>query len=199
MRRCVWSRNLKNEEVLTRVGPQRHKKTKQKYMYIYIYIYKFRGSLPHPQEKCWVRMCQYPCKTVCNAWWDTKHVYPKTVLSSGSWTTQQIFTMCRTEYNTTNICNDFSVFFFHVASAPSGPGPPHYRGFTITFRHTILGGTPLDEWSARRRDLYLTPHITHKRQTSMPPAEFKPAIPASERPQTHAVDRAATGIGICND
>jgi len=29
----------------------------------------------------------------------------------------------------------------------------------------------------------------------MPQAEFKPAIPASERPQTHVFDRAATGIG----
>ena len=30
----------------------------------------------------------------------------------------------------------------------------------------------------------------------MPPTEFEPAIPASERPQTHALDRAATGTGI---
>jgi hypothetical protein len=30
----------------------------------------------------------------------------------------------------------------------------------------------------------------------MPPAEFEPAIPASERPQTHTLDPAATGIGI---
>jgi hypothetical protein len=29
----------------------------------------------------------------------------------------------------------------------------------------------------------------------MPPAGFDPAIPASERPQIHALDRAATGIG----
>jgi hypothetical protein len=29
----------------------------------------------------------------------------------------------------------------------------------------------------------------------MPPAGFKPTIPASERPQTHALDRATTGIG----
>jgi hypothetical protein len=29
----------------------------------------------------------------------------------------------------------------------------------------------------------------------MPPVGFEPAIPASERPQTHVVDRAATGIG----
>ena len=26
MRRCVWSRNLKNEEATDRVGPQRHRK-----------------------------------------------------------------------------------------------------------------------------------------------------------------------------
>ena len=37
---------------------------------------------------------------------------------------------------------------------------------------------------------------THKRQTSMPPAGFKPAIPASEQPQTYALDHVATGIGI---
>jgi len=30
----------------------------------------------------------------------------------------------------------------------------------------------------------------------MPPAGFEGAITASERPQTHALDRAATGIGI---
>jgi hypothetical protein len=29
----------------------------------------------------------------------------------------------------------------------------------------------------------------------MPPAGLVPAIPASERPQTHALDRAAVGIG----
>jgi hypothetical protein len=29
----------------------------------------------------------------------------------------------------------------------------------------------------------------------MPLAEFEPTIPASERLQTHALDRAATGIG----
>ena len=29
----------------------------------------------------------------------------------------------------------------------------------------------------------------------MPPAGFELAIPASERPQTHALDSAATGMG----
>ena len=28
MRRCMWSRHLKNEEALARAGPQRHKKKK---------------------------------------------------------------------------------------------------------------------------------------------------------------------------
>jgi len=28
MRRCVWSRNLKNEEAMARVGPQRHREEK---------------------------------------------------------------------------------------------------------------------------------------------------------------------------
>jgi hypothetical protein len=41
----------------------------------------------------------------------------------------------------------------------------------------------------------MTTHNNYNRQTSMLPAEFEPAIPASERSQTHALDRAATGIG----
>jgi hypothetical protein len=88
------------------------------------------------------------------------------------------------------------LYFFYCRAAPSGPGRPHYRDFTITFRHTTLGRTPLDEWSVRCRDLYLTTHNTYKRQTSMPPAGFEHAIPASKRPQTHALDRATTGVGM---
>jgi hypothetical protein len=83
----------------------------------------------------------------------------------------------------------------HEATDPSGP-EPHYRDFTITLKHTTLGRTPLNELSARGRDLYLTTHITHKRQTSMPEAGLKPAIPISERPQTQVLDRTTTGIGF---
>jgi len=46
--------------------------------------------------------------------------------------------------------------FFYGLAARSGPGPPHRPGFTIILRHTTLGRTPLDEWSAWRRDLYVT-------------------------------------------
>ena len=64
-----------------------------------------------------------------------------------------------------------------------------------TQRRTTFGRTPLDEWSARRRDLYLTTHNTHNSQTSMPPVGFEPTISAGKRPQTYTFDRAATGTG----
>ena len=48
----------------------------------------------------------------------------------------------------------------------------------------------------RRRDLCLTTHNTHKAQTSVSPAGYKPAITANELRQTNAVDRAATGISF---
>jgi hypothetical protein len=40
-----------------------------------------------------------------------------------------------------------------------------------------------------------TTHNQHKRRTSMPLAKFEPAISATKRPQTYALDRTATGIG----
>ena len=52
-----------------------------------------------------------------------------------------------------------------------------------TQRRSTVGRTPLDEWSAGRRDLYLTTHDTHNRQISMPPVRFEPKISAGERPQ----------------
>ena len=64
-----------------------------------------------------------------------------------------------------------------------------------TQRRATVGRTPLDEWSVRRRDLYLTTHNTHNRQTSMSRVGFEPTIAAGERPQTYALDRAANGTG----
>jgi hypothetical protein len=64
-----------------------------------------------------------------------------------------------------------------------------------TQTHTTVGRTPLDEGSARRRDLYLTTQTLYNRQTFMPLVQFEPAIPASARQQIYALDRAATGIG----
>ena len=85
--------------------------------------------------------------------------------------------------------------FFSGALASNGPLPPHYVGFTIALRHTPFGRTPLAEWSARCRDLYPTTQDTHKRQISTSQARFESTTPTNERPQTHALGRAATGFG----
>ena len=63
-----------------------------------------------------------------------------------------------------------------------------------TQRRTTVGRTPLDEWSTRRRDLYMTTHNTHNRQTSMPRWRFEPAIPVSERPPDQTLDHVTAGI-----
>ena len=70
--------------------------------------------------------------------------------------------------------------------------PPHYRGFTITLGHATLSSIPLDERSARRMELYITKHITHKEQITMLAPGLEPAISENERLQAHALDRAAT-------
>jgi hypothetical protein len=56
--------------------------------------------------------------------------------------------------------------------------------------YTTFGRIPLDQWSSCRRDRYLQTRNKPKERTSMTPAEFEPAIPASQRPQTHASTRA---------
>jgi hypothetical protein len=66
--------------------------------------------------------------------------------------------------------------------------------FDHTQWHATVGRTPLDEGSARRRDLYLTTHNTHNGQPSMSPAGFEPTISAGDRPR--ALDRSAPGIGM---
>jgi hypothetical protein len=92
------------------------------------------------------------------------------------------------------VCNRF-----FSQSFPLLPTHSRCRGclFSLdhTQTHTTVGRTALDEGSARRRDLYLKTQTLYKRQTSMPPVWFEPTIPAGARPQTYAVDRAATGVG----
>ena len=68
---------------------------------------------------------------------------------------------------------------FIVEALRSLSGTPHAVGLLLTS----------DQPEAK------TTHNTHKRHTSMPQAGFETAIPAIERPQTNALNRAATGIG----
>jgi len=72
--------------------------------------------------------------------------------------------------------NMFPVFFLAHGATPPTRRPDH--------RRTTVGRTPLDEWLVRRRDLYLTTHNTHNRQTLMPTVGFESTISAGERPQT---------------
>jgi len=67
------------------------------------------------------------------------------------------------------------VFFIYLfgATAPEWARASSFTRFLDhTQRRTTVGRTPLDEWWARRRHLYLTSHNTHNRQTSMPPVGF---------------------------
>jgi len=45
----------------------------------------------------------------------------------------------------------------------------------------------------------VTTQNTHYTQTSIPLAGLEPTISAGERPQTDALDRAATGTGWCSN
>ena len=76
-------------------------------------------------------------------------------------------------------------------TALRGPRPLHCSGFQIT--HTTLSKTPLDEVSARAET------FTSQHTTSMSLAGLEPAIPATERLQSYALDRAATEIGDCTN
>ena len=77
---------------------------------------------------------------------------------------------------------------FCSTTTQCGPGQPYSSGFWITHNDTLHS---VGLHSALRRDLFLTKPNTHMRQTTMPPAGFEPAIPASGRPQTFALDRSA--------
>ena len=87
---------------------------------------------------------------------------------------------------------DFLNFFSDATQARSAS---FLRFLNHTQWHTTVGRSHLDEWSTRSRNFYLTINNAHKRQTSRPPAGFESAIPASDRPQTLALDRSDTGIG----
>ena len=71
----------------------------------------------------------------------------------------------------------------------------HAHTHTHTHTHTHLHSIGLFRTSdrARRKHLYLITH--HSQETVLhAPAGFEPAIPACERPHTHALARATTGI-----
>jgi hypothetical protein len=91
----------------------------------------------------------------------------------------------------------YLLFVFAATASQRARGSSFTRFLDHTQRRTTVGRTPLDEWSARRRELYLTSHNTHNRQTTIPPVWFDTTISTGERPQTHELDIAETVIRIC--
>jgi hypothetical protein len=86
-------------------------------------------------------------------------------------------------------CFVWYFFFFGGITAPQWARASSFTRFLDQARWpTAVGMTPLDEWSASRRVLYLTTHDTHNRQTSMPPVGFEPRMSAGEWPQCHALE-----------
>ena len=59
-----------------------------------------------------------------------------------------------------------------------------------------LSKSPLDEWSARRIDPYVTTNNTQKKTDVNAPTGFEPAIPASELQQTSTLERTDTAISF---
>jgi hypothetical protein len=89
--------------------------------------------------------------------------------------------------------SDTYIFFFLRRCCPKRAMASVFRFLDHTQRGTTVGRTPLDEWSARRRSLYL--HNQRKRRTSISSVGIEPAIPAIERLQTYTLQRTANRIG----
>ena len=85
--------------------------------------------------------------------------------------------------------------FPHCSTVPQwtrAPSLSRLHAHSQTLPHTV--GLP---WTSNRniaRDI-LPYNVQHSQETCMSPVVCEPAIPASERPQTHALDGADTGIG----
>ena len=105
---------------------------------------------------------------------------------TGFWTTLQL--------NDTLTC---SILFLWRTSPTRTRAASFLKFLDHTQWLTTVGTTPMDEESALRRGLSVTTHNTHKRQTSMSTVETKPAISASHRPKTIALDSLVTGNGTC--
>jgi hypothetical protein len=88
------------------------------------------------------------------------------------------------------------VFFLSWHNSPKWDRAPFIealRSHSVTPHSVDLLWTKI---RPSQRDLNLITDNTRKRQTCNFSAGIEPAIPASERPPTLALDHAATGIGM---
>jgi hypothetical protein len=90
----------------------------------------------------------------------------------------------------------FIVCLFLWLCSPARVMPPRHKRFRDhTQRRATVGRTHLDEWSASRRDLYLT---THNRQTSIPRRDSNPRSQQASglRPRGHWDPRLVSSVLI---
>jgi len=125
------------------------------------------------------------------------HNSPLTDLTAKTWTAKRIAAFSNSRWPKLSHCTAFrrNKIFVFGATTPQWVRASSFTRFLDHTRRTTVGRTSLDAWSVRRRDLYLTTHNTHNRQTSMPPVRFEPTISAGERPQAEPLNRAATETG----
>jgi hypothetical protein len=91
------------------------------------------------------------------------------------------------------------VLFFFWRHSPQWVRASSFTRFIDhTQRRSTVGRTPLDEWLARLRDLYMTTHNIHNRHTYTP-VGFEPTISAGERQHTYDLDCTATGTSHIGD
>ena len=67
------------------------------------------------------------------------------------------------------------IYFFLWHDTASGPWPPHYRGFAITFRNTAIGRTPKPEAETSNCQ-----HTTHTRNRHPCPGKFRNRSPKNQ-------------------
>jgi hypothetical protein len=96
--------------------------------------------------------------------------------SSGQFLKQSTFSECAHIIDLLSDVTFFNYFFLWRCDPTRAMASSFTRFLDHTQRSTTVGRTPLDEWSARRRVLYLKTHNTHNRQTFMPPVGFESTI-----------------------
>ena len=97
-----------------------------------------------------------------------------------------------TEFNDNIIRLYIYIFFFCGAATQRGSRPPHSWGFFLITHNDAPQSVEL-LWTSDQ--LVAETQKTHNRQTSMPPEGFESTLSVGERPQSYALDRAATGTG----
>jgi hypothetical protein len=86
-----------------------------------------------------------------------------------------------------DITHKIIVIYFLWLYSPARLWPPRITRFLDhTQRRATVVRTSLYEWSVCRRDLYLTTHNTHNRQTSLPQVGFEPTIAVCGRWDRHS-------------